>query len=395
MSVLIKDKTTGQWTDVAGSGGSGGDVSKKYVDDQDQSMLTDAKRYADAAVAPVKETVGDMNGGLVKTVDKLSNDLGAHLQIDQQYKADNDTNILNLTNKANSLDDQLNNENGGVKSRVTALENDNTDLHGQANQNSVDISGLKQYVGIQDPGADPIGLTADIAGLNESVDTLVKVTGISTGNTGMVKDINDLKTTVGSSSSGLVKKVNDLETTVGSSSSGLVKKVNDLETKANKRVITFTVDCSDQTFTGSASFINLINGVIKNRLTSNELNQLGTGSKSWKLVLRQIDYTSAKANGIPSGIPAVLGIGVRSNENYSFYGANAVTIFGCESSIPVGGTSAYFNDLLIRTITAEQIKSQYMCICLCIKDVPSSCKLFRPYQDIGMQQGFTFALIEV
>lgn len=165
MSVLIKDKTTGQWTDVAGSGGSGGDVSKKYVDDQDQSMLTDAKRYADAAVAPVKETVGDMNGGLVKTVDKLSNDLGAHLQIDQKYKADNNTNILNLTNKANSLDEQLNNENGGVKSRVTALESRNLTL-----ENTVGDS-----------------------------------------NSGLVKDVSALKTTVGDSNSGLVKQMNDIK----------------------------------------------------------------------------------------------------------------------------------------------------------------------------------------
>lgn len=147
MSVLIKDKTTGQWTDVAGSGGSGGDVSKKYVDDQDQSMLTDAKRYADAAVAPVKETIGDMNGGLVNTVDKLSNDLEAHLQIDQQYKADNDTNILNLTNKANSFDDQLNNANGGVKSRVTALETTVGDLNSGLVKQMNDI---KAYIRAQD-----------------------------------------------------------------------------------------------------------------------------------------------------------------------------------------------------------------------------------------------------
>ena len=52
------------------------------------------------------------------------------------------------------------------------------------------------------------------------------------GNTdsGLVKDVADLKATVGDSSDGLVKDVADLQTTVSDPTTGLVKKVADLQT---------------------------------------------------------------------------------------------------------------------------------------------------------------------
>ena len=53
---------------------------------------------------------------------------------------------------------------------------------------------------------------------------------VGDSSSGLVKDVDDLKTTVGDASSGLVKDVNDLQNTVGDASSGLVKDVDDLQT---------------------------------------------------------------------------------------------------------------------------------------------------------------------
>lgn len=157
MSVLIKNKETGEWTDVAGGGGAG-EVTKKYVDDQDQSMLTDSKSYTDAK----KDEIDDSVQTKMQTLDAV---LTKRMEDKDKVIAD----------KVTALETTVGSSTSGLVKAV----NDVTSTVGNSN-----------------------------TGLVKAVTALETTVGDSTK--GLVKDVASLKTTVGSSTSGLVKTVADL-----------------------------------------------------------------------------------------------------------------------------------------------------------------------------------------
>ncbi len=150
------------------------------------------KKADKTAVEEIKNTVGDVDSGLVKK----TNDNATAIEV-------NRTNI-------NTLKDTVGDDTKGLTKKI----NDNTAAIAMKADTAA-VTTLEGRVG-------------DVEG---KVTTLK--TTVGDASSGLVKDVATLKTTVGDASSGLVKDVTALETTVGDASSGLVKDVNDLRNQGN------------------------------------------------------------------------------------------------------------------------------------------------------------------
>lgn len=116
-------------------------------------------------------------------------------------------------------------------------------IKGDVNNVEGDITNLQNALGDGNGGLINVGnLQDDIDGLSDDVDDLQTVVGSpADGNnpaTGLIG-------TVGDANSGLVKDVNDLKTTVGNASSGLVKRVNELEAASQEYVEGTGIDISE------------------------------------------------------------------------------------------------------------------------------------------------------
>ena len=108
-----------------------------------------------------------------------------------------------------------------------------------------DVNDLKSTV-----GNSQAGMVKDVNDLKGDVNDLTSTVGNS--QSGMVKDVNDLKSTVGNSQAGLVKDVRDLESsvfdlnaTVGNRQSGMVKDVNDLKSTVGNSQAGMVKDVND------------------------------------------------------------------------------------------------------------------------------------------------------
>ena len=150
------------------------------------------KKADKTAVEEIKNTVGDVDSGLVKKT------------------ADNATGIeVNKTN-ISALKETVGDDTKGLTKKI----NDNT-----------------AAIAMKADTAAVTTLEGRVGDVEEKVTTLEGTVGDASS--GLVKDVATLKTTVGDASSGLVKDVTALETTVGDASSGLVKDVADLRNQGN------------------------------------------------------------------------------------------------------------------------------------------------------------------
>lgn len=169
------------------------------------------------AVEEIKNTVGDVDSGLVKK----TNDNATAIEV-------NRTNIITLKD---TVGDDTKGLTKKINDNATAINTLTTNVNAKADANTV--NDISTRVGTLETtvGNDTGGLVKDV---NEAKTDITNIKNtIGDASSGLVKDVAALETTVGDASNGLVKDVATLKTTVGDASGGLVKDVADFKNQVN------------------------------------------------------------------------------------------------------------------------------------------------------------------
>ena len=190
------------------------------------------------------------NGILSDTIFDTSDDKSI---INKEYV---DGKLTSINTTLNTLDNQINDTNTGLVKQVndntsdittmkTTIGDTNTGLVKQVNDNTTNITNMKTTIGdtnnglvkqVNDNTSDITNMKTTIGdtnnGLIKQVNTLDNQ--INDANNGLIKQVNDntsditnMKTTIGDTNTGLVKQVNTLDNQINDTNTGLVKQVND------------------------------------------------------------------------------------------------------------------------------------------------------------------------